>query len=128
MQDDIDTVLVGLDDEVAVVKRDGQERGLYEIGASVIADDDTRSGWAEGQISVCRVQLSYWLSLAATDLCLVPIIDLPPCLLWKSFGTSSHWETLKDDADLGPLLAQVRDTLSPDEQSEIILLSDIKLQ
>jgi hypothetical protein len=62
-QYDIDTVLGRWDDEIAAVKQDDQERGLYEIEASLMADYRTRSRWGEGQISVCIVQFRHWWRL-----------------------------------------------------------------
>jgi hypothetical protein len=89
-----------LTDKITAIKRDDAERGLYEPGAILITDYGTRSRWPEGQFSMCLTQFGHWLSLAATDPSLMHVINLPPCLLWRSLGTSSHWDVLKDYANV----------------------------
>jgi hypothetical protein len=91
-----------LTDKITTTKQDHAERGLYETGAILIADNGTRSGWPEGQISMCLTQFGHWLSLAVTDpsVNLIHVINLYPSLLWRCFGTSSHWDVLNDYADV----------------------------
>jgi hypothetical protein len=100
LQDDIDRVLVHVNDKITTIKRDDAERGSYETGTILLTDYGTRSGWLERKISMCLTQFGRWLSLAATDPSLIHVINLPPCLLWRSLGISSQWDVLNDYADV----------------------------
>jgi hypothetical protein len=48
---------------------------------------------------MCLTRFGRLLSLTAIDPLLFHVVDLPPFLLWRSVGISSHWDVLKDYAD-----------------------------
>jgi hypothetical protein len=70
--------------QVSEIKVADQQRGIYQIGCTMIEEHAHRSHWEENKMRECHRQWATWLAAEILDPRLQHALELPPPLFWTS--------------------------------------------
>jgi hypothetical protein len=99
-RDELLPTLERLENDVAAIKREEADTGIFAIGSALIVDYARRSQWNDQQREKCLEQFLRWVDQSIDEKVMVPARNLSPPAFWIAVGTSCRWAELAEYAEI----------------------------